>query len=80
MRECPNFEREQIVSARLVGASLIKTATLLGILRAAVSKVMSAYTNRGKTISVKRNSGRKSTYKKRMSYNDKDCFRKSDNY
>ena len=34
-------------------------ATLLGVSRAAVSKVMMAYTNRGKTSSAKRNSGRK---------------------
>jgi transposase len=40
---------------------VIKTATLLGVLRATVSKVMSAYTNHGKTTSAKRNSGRKST-------------------
>jgi transposase len=38
-----------------------KTATLLGASRATVSKVMSAYTNHGKTISAKRNSGRNST-------------------
>ena len=34
-------------------------ATLLGVSRAAFSKVMTAYTNRGKTSSAKRNSGRK---------------------
>jgi hypothetical protein len=32
---------------------------LLGVSRAAVSKVMTAYTNHGKTSSSKRNSGRK---------------------
>jgi transposase len=37
-----------------------KTATLLGASRATVSKVMSAYTNHGKTT-AKRKSGRKST-------------------
>jgi predicted transcriptional regulator len=52
-----DFEREQIVGARVAGASVIKTATLLGVSRATVSKVMSAHTNHGKTISVKRNSG-----------------------
>jgi transposase len=42
-----------------------KTATLLGVSRATVSKVMSAYTNHGKTTSAKRNSGRKSTWTER---------------
>jgi hypothetical protein len=32
-----------------------ETATLLGVLRVTVSKVMSAYVNHGKTTSVKRN-------------------------
>jgi hypothetical protein len=44
---------------------VIKTATLLGVLRVTVSKVMSAYTNHGKTTSAKRNSGRKSTLTER---------------
>jgi predicted transcriptional regulator len=38
---------------RLAGASVIKTATLLGVSRAAVSKVMSTYTNHGKTTLTK---------------------------
>jgi transposase len=61
MGDLSDFERGQIVGARLAGASVIETATLLGISRATVSKVMSAYTNHGKTTSAKRNSGRKST-------------------
>jgi hypothetical protein len=44
-----DFERGQIVVVRLGGASVTKPATLLGVSRTAVSKVMSAYTNRGKT-------------------------------
>jgi hypothetical protein len=54
-----NFERGQIVGACLAGAYVTKTATLLGASRMTVSKVMSAYTNHGKTTSVKRN-GQKS--------------------
>ena len=46
-----------MVGARLAGTSLIKTATLLGVSRAAVSKVMTAYTNHVKTSLVKRNGG-----------------------
>jgi biotin operon repressor len=49
----------------LAGTSVIKTATLLGVSRARVSKVMSAYTNHGKTILSKRNSGRKLTVTER---------------
>jgi transposase len=56
-----DFERGQIVDMRLVGASVTKTDTLLGVSRATVSKVMLAYTYHGKTTSAKRNSGRKST-------------------
>jgi transposase len=59
-----DFERGQIVGAHLAGAPVTKTATLLGVSSATVFKVMSAYTNRGKT-SVKRNSGRRSTLAER---------------
>jgi hypothetical protein len=52
-----DFERGHIIGERLAGASVIKTATLLDVLRATVSKVMSAYINHGKTTSVKRNIG-----------------------
>jgi hypothetical protein len=59
-----------------------KTATLLGVSRGNVSKVMSEHTNRGKTISAERNSGLKSTVaeRDRQSYTEKDCFEKSWNY
>jgi transposase len=49
----------------LAGASVIKIAILLGVSRGTVFKVMSAYTNHGKTTSAKRNSGRKSTLTER---------------
>jgi predicted transcriptional regulator len=44
---------------------LNNTATLLGISRATVSKVMSAYINHGKTVPLKRNSGQTSTLTER---------------
>jgi predicted transcriptional regulator len=57
MRDLAHFERGQIVGALLAGASVTKTATLLGVSRATVSVVMSAYTNHGKRTSAKSNSG-----------------------
>jgi hypothetical protein len=50
MGDLSNFERGQIIGACLAGASVTKSAILLGVLRAAVSKVMFAYTNHGKTV------------------------------
>jgi hypothetical protein len=43
---------------------VIKTATLLGVLRVTVSNVMSAYMNHGKTASVKRKNGQKLTLRR----------------
>jgi hypothetical protein len=65
MGNLSDFERGKIVGARLAVVSVIKTAILLGVLRATISKVMSAYTNRGKTTSAKRNSGQNSTLTER---------------
>jgi transposase len=60
-----DFERGQTICTHYAGASVTKTDTLLRVLRATVSKVMSAYTNHGKIISPKRNSERKSTLTER---------------
>jgi hypothetical protein len=59
-----DLEREKIVGACLAGTSVTKTATLLGVL-ATIHRVMLAHTNHGKTTSAKRNSGRKSAWRKR---------------
>jgi predicted transcriptional regulator len=56
MGDFSNFEIGQLLGAHLAVASVIRTATLLGVSRATVSKVMAAYTNHGKTTPVKRNS------------------------
>jgi len=58
MGDSPEFQRGQIVGACLAGASVIKTATLLGVSRAEVSKVVMTYTNYGNT-SAKRKRDRK---------------------
>jgi transposase len=65
MGDFSDFERGQIVGARLAASSVTKTVTLLGVLRATVSKVMSAYTNHGETTPAKRNGGQKSTLTER---------------
>jgi len=46
MEDFSYFERGQIVGALLAGASVIKTAALLGVSRAAVPKVMVLSSNR----------------------------------
>jgi hypothetical protein len=73
MGDLSDFERGQIVGARLAAASVIKIATWLSVTRATVSKTMSASTNHGKTKSAKRNSGRKSTLTER----DRHTLRRS---
>jgi transposase len=57
--------KKNIIDACLAAAPVTKTATSLGVSRATVSNVMSTYTNHGKTISAKRNSGQKSTLTER---------------
>jgi transposase len=65
MGDLSGFEREQIVVAHLAEASVIRTVPLLDVSRATISKVMSTYTNHGKTTSGKRNSERKSALTER---------------
>ena len=59
MGDVSNFQRRQIVGARLAGAYVTKTVILLGVSRAAVSNSMTAYTNHGNTSSATRTCGRK---------------------
>jgi len=59
MRNLSYFQRVQTVGPHLAGACVTTTATLSGVSRAAVSKVMIAHTNHGKTSSAKRNCGQK---------------------
>jgi transposase len=54
-----DFQRGYSVGVHLAGASVTKTATLLGVSKAAVSKVMMTYSDHGRTSSANRNSGRK---------------------
>ena len=66
MGDLSDFWRGQIVGACLAGASVTKMATLLGVSTAAVSTVMTVYTNLGKTSSAKRNSCRKPKLSERV--------------
>jgi len=53
MGDLSDFQSRQIVGAGLAGASVTKTATVLGVSRTTVSKSMTAYTNHGKTPSAR---------------------------
>jgi predicted transcriptional regulator len=57
MGNLSEFGRRLNNGMHLAGASVTKNATLLNVSGATVSKVVSAYTNHGKTTSAKRNSG-----------------------
>lgn len=59
MSELSEFERGQIVGARMVGASVSKVAELFHVSRGTVSKIYTAYRKSGKTSSAKSQRGRK---------------------
>jgi hypothetical protein len=49
-----NFQRGQVIGVCLAGASMTKTAALVGVSRATFSKVMLDYTNHGKATLAKK--------------------------
>jgi len=73
MGDLSDFQRGHIVGAYLAGARVNKMATLLGVSRAAFSKVMVAYTNHGKT-SAKRSNGQKP---KKLSERDRHTLKRT---
>jgi len=66
MGDFADFQRGQIVGARLAGTSVMEIVNLLDVTRAAVSKVMNSYTH-GRISSAKRNSGQK------QKLSERDC-------
>jgi hypothetical protein len=72
-----DFERGQIIGARLAGASVRKTATLLSVSKVTVSKVMESWVD---NISEEEQWAKINIDRKRSSYIEKDCFEKSRNY
>ncbi|GFU92492.1 transposable element Tc1 transposase [Trichonephila clavipes] len=59
MCDLSDVKRGMVIGARLAGASVSRTANLVGISRTTVPRVMTAYTNLGKVSSAKHNTGRK---------------------
>ncbi|XP_073410924.1 cytosolic arginine sensor for mTORC1 subunit 1 isoform X1 [Dendrobates tinctorius] len=60
MTDLSDFQRGQIVGARMAGASVAESAQMLGVARGTVSKVMTAFEREGKMSAAKHRSGRKS--------------------
>ena len=58
MRDLTDFEKEQIVGAPMAGASITKTAELLGFSRATISRTMSEFKKHGKASNNRSSSGR----------------------
>jgi len=56
MGHLSDFQRGQIVGVCLAAAPVTKTTTTLAVTRAAVPKVVTAYTHHGKTSAAERNS------------------------
>jgi hypothetical protein len=75
-----DLERGQSVGVRLAGAFVIKTATLLVVSRATVSKVVSICESWEDNISEEEQWVKINIYRKRSSYTEKDCLEKSQKY
>jgi hypothetical protein len=79
MGNISDFERGQIIDVHLAGASVTKTAALLG-----VSTVTVGYVGIRKSwednVSEEKQWAKIKTDRKRSSYTNKDCLEKSQNY
>jgi len=63
--------KDDSVGACLAGLYVTKMATLLGVSRAAVSKVVMTYTNHWRTLAAVRNSGQKANLRERNRHTSK---------
>ena len=59
MGDLSDFQRDRLLVCVLAGAYVTKPATLCGVSRVAVVKVMTEHTSNGRTLLAERNSGRK---------------------
>jgi hypothetical protein len=73
----PYARKTWITGVCLAGASVIRTATLLGVSIAKVSKVMLAYMTHHGKISAKRKSGQKSTLPERDRHTSRSTVSKN---
>ena len=60
MRDLTDFEKGQIVGARMTGASITKVAEVFGFSRATISRTMTQFEKQGKTSNNRTKCGRPS--------------------
>ena len=65
MADLSDFQRGQIVGARMAATSVTETARMLDVSRGTVSKVMTAFEREGKTSSAKHRSAQNSKLSER---------------
>ncbi|GFX35967.1 hypothetical protein TNCV_4214891 [Trichonephila clavipes] len=70
MSDLSDFQRGQIVEARLAGTSVTETSQLFSLSGGTMSKIMTTYTQLGKSSFAKQNSGQKEKLSKKP---DGDC-------
>ena len=80
MHDLTELEKGQIVGARIVGASVTKTADVLGFSRAIISRTMTEFKKHGKTSSNRNNYGLTCKLIKRPTNIKTHCGKKTSDY